>query len=303
MSWVGGLPPLALERVRRQRESSVAGSFLSAPAAMSLASVGWQPAGEVMGCIVMNLGFGGFGCTGGQYGSYGQFNNYGPTPVISSGDPGRTIWAGYRPYIDALYRGYGTALRRMLAEAGALGAAGVVGVDLRCEHLDSGIREFIALGTAVRSTAPGAPGPAQPFCTDLSGEDVAKAALAGWSPLGIAIGLAVSVKHEDQLMQSQTSRLMGAGNVEVAGLTELLHTCRSDARHQFEGRAKNFPGGEQAIGSRITLHTSEGACGGGGHDYRAECQMFGSVLQRGEAPPPKDQPTLRVMPLRGSVSK
>ena len=42
-SWSQHLPPVAAERVRRQAESHVAGSLLSAPAAAALASADREP--------------------------------------------------------------------------------------------------------------------------------------------------------------------------------------------------------------------------------------------------------------------
>jgi uncharacterized protein YbjQ (UPF0145 family) len=299
------LPPVAAERVRRQGESHVAGSLLSAPAAASLAAAGLEPAGEVMGCIVMHLGWSGFGCpgyggfgggfsggglggggysrggfSGGGFGGGGFGGGYSGTPVVTSGQVGGQGWTGYGPYVKALYHSYDTVLNRMLAEAAALGADGVVGVDLQWARLDSGARELVALGTAVRDRRPEhrrADG-TWPFCTELSGEDVAKAMLAGWTPLGIAVGLSVAVKHDDWAMQRQTSTFGGAGNVEVDGLTALLHAARTEARENLAARAGRFSGATQVVISRNSLHISERECGENQRDHIAEATFLGTTL-------------------------
>ena len=47
-------------------------------------------------------------------------------PTVTSGSAGR--YAGFRPYVDARHRSYDTAVERMVTEAQAMGADGVVGV-------------------------------------------------------------------------------------------------------------------------------------------------------------------------------
>lgn len=315
------LPPVAAERVRRQGESHVAGSLLSAPAAASLAAAGLEPAGEVMGCIVMHLGWSGFGCPGyggfgggfsggglggGGFGGGGLGGGYSGTPVVTSGQVGGQGWTGYRPYVKALYHSYDTVLNRMLAEAAALGADGVVGVDLQWARLDSGARELVALGTAVRDRRPehrrGAG--TWPFCTELSGEDVAKALLAGWTPLGIALGLSVAVKHDDWAMQRQTSTFGGAGNIEVDGLTALLHAARTEARENLADRASRFTGAAQVVISRNSLHISERECGENQRDHIAEATFLGTALaydpRRARQPP---ESSLSILPLSGGTQR
>src|ERR687883_536321 len=116
--WDGrGLPPVAAERMTRFARSGLRTSLLTVPGAAGVQSVGLDPVGEVMGCIVEHIGWSGFGGCG-YLG--------GPT-VTSSGSRG---FVGFGPYVDALYHGYGTALGRMLEETAAMDADGVVGVRL-----------------------------------------------------------------------------------------------------------------------------------------------------------------------------
>ncbi len=313
---MNSLPPAAAERVRRQADSHVAGSLLSAPAHAALAAADLVPVGEVMGCIVMHLGWSGFGCGGGYYnqgsglggfGSGGFSGGFGTgyvTPILTSGDHGRQSWQGYGPYIKARYHAYDTALNRMLTEAGGLNADGVVGVQLRWTQLDSGAHELMALGTAVRDkrVARATPRPGWPYCTELTGEDVAKAVLSGWTPLGIAIGLALAVKHHDYQMDRQTSWLQGAGNTEVDGLTKLMHAARADARDKLTRRAQAFAGAAQIVVSSTTLRVSERACSNDQEDHLAEAGFTGTVLAHHPDHRRREPASsLTILPLRGTT--
>src|SRR4051794_15912887 len=77
---------------------------------------------------------------------------------------------------QAMYSGREAAMQRMVAEAAAVGADGVVGVRLELIMYQGGqeVMEFMAVGTAIRSIAhPGeyrAPN-GLPFSSDLSGQD------------------------------------------------------------------------------------------------------------------------------------
>jgi uncharacterized protein YbjQ (UPF0145 family) len=282
------LPPVAAERVRRQAESHVAGSLLSSPAAAALASVGLVPAGEVMGCVVMHLGWTGqSGC--------GYYNRYPSTTPIRVGGQ-------YAPYMKALNQSYRTALGRMEAEARALKADGVVGVQLEWSHLDSGARELLALGTAVRFREPplrakGERRPA-PFHTELTGEQVATAMLAGWHPVKVVAAASVAVKHEDTTTKQFTSKIRTRQNVELISLTRLVETARRDVRTRLAGQAKTLTAGQIVI-SVNTLELRERPCGGD-RDHLAEATMIGTALdldpgRRTPAPPPS---ALSILPLR-----
>jgi uncharacterized protein YbjQ (UPF0145 family) len=268
------LPPVAIERIRSQAQSKVAGSLLSAPAAAALAAADLVPVGEVMGCIVMHLGWNTAGC-----GLYYNGTRGLRTPVITSGR--RSGYAGafaFASHTTAIQHCYDQALRRMNAEAAALQAKGVVGVDLRWTRLDSGAQELMALGTAVRDRRPPPGTPAkQPFYTELSGEDVAKAVLAGWTPLGMAIGLAAALKHEDATLRYQRSQLTGPGNVEVDGMTELIHAARVQARQALTDAGRRLGSAAQIVISRNDLRVGEQPCGEE-VDFRAEATFVGTAL-------------------------
>jgi uncharacterized protein YbjQ (UPF0145 family) len=294
--WDGrGLPPAAAARVARAADTHVRSSLLSSPAAAALADIGLEPVGEVMGCVVMHLGWNGWGCSAyTQWG--GGLNNVGYVPAQFSGQGS----GAYEPYVRAVYNGYEQALRRLLLEVQALGADGAVGIRWTQQRLDSpGNREFVALGTAVRARSDARP--AHLFSTDLSGEDVAKLMLSGWVPVGLSIGVSVGVKHDDYYTRAQANSFT-SGNVEVAGYTELVHGVRADARAQFARRAAR-QGGDASIVSRITLDTWSNESNSH-RDHLAQCFITGTSLasfdRAADGRAKRGTSTLTVLPLATS---
>ncbi len=280
------LPPIAAERVRRQAESRVAGSLLSAPAAAALAAAGLEPAGEVMGCVAVHLGWTGqAGC-----GFYNRYNS--TTPVRIGGH--------YSAYMKALNGTYAQVIGRMTAESEALGADGVVGVRLEWSRLDQGARELLALGTAVRyrRSAPSAGEQQRPhFSTELGADQVATAILAGWHPVRLLVAASIAVKHEDTTTKQFTSRLRTPQNVELGGLTNLVQAARTDARARLAKQADGLTG--QIVISSNTLELHERQCGTE-KDHVAECTLIGTLLEldpnstgRVDAPS-----VLSIMPIR-----
>ena len=280
----------AARRIARAAADGVRTSLLPVNGAAGLEASGFDVVGEVLGTIVMQISWSGFGGCGyypmGGYGGYG----FSPGTVTSSS---RTGWTGYAPYVQALQHGRNTAIQRMIMEASALGADGVVGVRLTDERMDGSKREFMALGTAVRSR--GTQRPARPFTTDLGGQDVAKLLTAGWVPTGIAYGISVAIRHDDWQTQAQTG--VFAGNVEVRGYTELMNHVRADARREFSRLAAHL-GADSALLSSIGHHVWELEVGEGHRDHVAECVITGNAVARfhpGAAPLTK---SLSIIPLR-----
>jgi uncharacterized protein YbjQ (UPF0145 family) len=228
----------------------------------------------VMGCIVQHLGWQGYaGCGlygrgfgGGFGGGYGGVAGY-QTP------PG---YAGYAPYVDALYRGVGTSLSRLAAEASAMSADGVVGVRLVETSMGGGNREFMAMGTAVRADS--TTRPARMFVTDLSGPDLAKAMLAGWVPVNIVYGITVAIRHDDYTTRMQ-ARSWSSANVEVSGYTELVQYARADARQRFDASAR-ADHADSATVTSMTLSVWEVEPSDGHRDHVAEARVFGNSLAR-----------------------
>jgi uncharacterized protein YbjQ (UPF0145 family) len=263
--------------------------LLSVPAVNALAAAGLEPADAVIGCIVMHLAWSSLNCQG--YRSSSNRNLI--SPVVSAGP--------HNPYLSARYLAYETAIGRLLAEAEMLGVDGVVGITLTWSRLDSGAHELLARGTAVRernrTRAEGTP----PFHTELSAQDTGKLLMSGWRPLGIAIGLAMTVKHKDATMEWQLSNkpLLGVtGNTEVSGLTKLITRARADARQRLTERAAAFPGAAQVVISQADARSGH-RTGQASHDVTAEATFVGTALARDHrAQPQRSAPALSILPLR-----
>lgn len=273
--WDGqGLPPVASARIARARASGVRTSLLSAPAAASLQSVGLDPVGEVMGCIVESVGWQGYAGCGQSMGTFGSIPLFAPATVTGTRD---SRWAAFRPYADAIRRGYATALDRLLQEATALGADGVVDIRLTVSNLD-GAREFMALGTAVRARS--SVRPAHPFTTNLPSSDVAKLLQGGWVPVGLTVGFEVAIRHDDWQTRTQAGSW---SNTEVGGYTELAqhvrHLVRSDVRAQV-GRH----GADGFVASTIGLHIWEIEPAEQHRDHVAEALMIGTAIAQVRRP-------------------
>ena len=286
--WDGrGLPPVARARIARAASGGVRTSLLSANGAAGVEASGFEVVGEVLGTIVMQISWAGFGGCGYVPG----WTGFG-AGTITSGGPGAR-WAGYAPYANALRAGRRTALDRMVAEAAGLGADGVVGVRVTDVRMDATKREFVALGTAVRSR--GRQRPARPFTTDLGGQDVAKLLAAGWVPVGIAYGISVAVRHDDWRTQSQIAPF--SGNVEVTGYTELMTHVSADARHDFTRHAAGM-GGDAALMSGMWRHVSAMEVGENHRDHVAECVLTGSSIARFHTGPGAVTTSLSILSLR-----
>jgi uncharacterized protein YbjQ (UPF0145 family) len=282
--WDGqGLPPVAAARARRAAAGGPWTSLLSAPAAAGLRVAGFEPVGEVMGSMVQQIGWTG-------YGGCGSYGGWMAQTITSSA---ATRFAGFAPYVDALYRGYGTAMSRMAQEAAIIGADGVVGVALTMSHLDTRAREFTALGTAVRS--PGRTRPHRVFSTHLPGQDVAKLVAAGWMPTDLVYGISVAIRHDDWQTRQEAS--WGAGNREVSGYTELISHTRADARRRFAAQVHES-GAEGAIVSSMGLQAREIEPAENHRDHVAEATVFGTALVRFHADAAAPTRTLTFLPLR-----
>jgi uncharacterized protein YbjQ (UPF0145 family) len=115
-------------------------------------------------------------------------------------------------WIEAAWtEGFSSAYSRMLEEATALGADGIVGVvDTQSSLSDAGIIEFHLLGTAVKlKGAPVATG--TPWTTYLAGQRLAKLFEAGYAPVSV-VAVVSSVRVWAYCM---TEYLMGSGGASM----------------------------------------------------------------------------------------
>jgi uncharacterized protein YbjQ (UPF0145 family) len=141
---------------------------------------------------------------------------------------------------QAMYSGRQAAMQRMVAEATAVGADGIVGVRLDLNMFEGGheVMEFMAVGTAVRSkTNPGAyraPN-GQPFTSDLSGQDFYTLCRTGHFPVSFVFGTCVyHVAHQGMM---QSLRQIGQ-NVEMPQYTQAVYDARELAMARMQAEAE-----------------------------------------------------------------
>jgi uncharacterized protein YbjQ (UPF0145 family) len=285
---------VARARIERAAAGGVRTSLLSADGLAGLEVAGFDTVGEVLGTTVMQIGWSGWGGCGWQpgYGG-GLLGGAGLGGPATVSPPSR--WSGYEPYARAIRQGRDTALDRMRQEAAALGADGVVGVRLTEERMDGQKREFMALGTAVRSRGRQRPG--GPFTTDLAAQDVAKLLSAGWVPAGIVYGLAIAVRHDDWRTSSSLSPF--AGNIEVAGYTELITHVRAAARQSFAARVAAL-GADAALMSSISSKMWKIEAGESHTDHAGECVVVGNAIATFATGRMSTPSSLTILPLRSS---
>ncbi|HTA00691.1 MAG TPA: heavy metal-binding domain-containing protein [Streptosporangiaceae bacterium] len=290
-----GVPPAAAARLDEMRETRTWGSTLAVDEFAAISRVGFQPAGQVLGAAVFNVGDAGdeecpYGLAVYRREGTPAYRPPGSGPRITAGavaPVGAAAIGAARPLVATLYRARRAAISRMTAECAALGGLGIIGVHLTVGPFgdDEDILEFRAIGTAVR--APGVTSRAQPFASDLSGQDFTKLVAHGWVPVGLAMGVAVGYRHDDWLTRGQTR--FTAGNVEVDGYSYLVRQMRTDARNELELDLVRM-GAEGVVVREMETQISERRCPivPFGKDHVVQSTIVGTAIaQFAEmAPPP-----------------
>ena len=255
-------------RLRRLGAPGVRRGLTGVNETAALAAVGLHPVCEVIGAVANAANTGGFyaSAPSRSYTSAGDdryFTYSGPpgarylsTPTFTSTTA--PVSVGRPARITALKAGYRTALSRLVAEAHAVGADGVVGVRLDLTVGEQGglpLWSFLAIGTAVRST--GSSHADTPFTTDLSGAEVAAAMRSGWVPVSLLVVPCMAIKWID--LPSRRSRRRLAPNGEVDALTDLINTCRHQARQDFRTAAAAVHADGAVLTSMTLEHEAHGA--------------------------------------------
>ena len=173
------------EAAGRRLAASGFSSSLSVSDFAATVQMGMTPVGVVQGFCVMGWQRGLY-----SYGGYGYHQlGYYPCPHgwgyhDANENPNGANWEA-AAFADVWAAGYNSAHERMLEEAAAVGAHGVVGVvDATHSLIDAHVREFHLLGTAV--VVEGAVRPERPWSTYLAGARLAKLFEAGMVPVSVA---------------------------------------------------------------------------------------------------------------------
>jgi uncharacterized protein YbjQ (UPF0145 family) len=185
-----------------------------------------------------------------------------------------------------MYEASRKAIARMTAECAALGGHGVVGVRLTTVAVPTDGQDgqpgqelvgFNAIGTAVR--APGSPPLSTPFTSNLSGQDFAKLITRGSVPVGMVLGIAVGVRHDDLTTFDETGRY--TGNTEIGGHTHLVSATRHDARRELAQDVRRL-GAEGVVVTSMRLRARERPCpaSAGARDHVVEATTTGTAITR-----------------------
>jgi uncharacterized protein YbjQ (UPF0145 family) len=276
----GGLPAAARARMADMASKHSWGSSLGVSEFAVISKVGFHPVGQVLGAAVWNVGD-----TGGEECPYGVqvYRREGTTTGQSAmgmirhvqAPQGAAAIGSARPLVSALYQARRTAIGRMINECAALGGLGVIGVELTVGPFAEGSLEFRAFGTAV--AAPGVSRRGTPFASDLSGQDFTKLIGYGWVPVGLAMGVAVGYRHDDWLAKGQTR--FTAGNVEIAGYTQLVGQVRRDARNELDLDLIRM-GAEGVVVREMDTKISQRSCPivPFGKDHVVEATVLGTAI-------------------------
>jgi uncharacterized protein YbjQ (UPF0145 family) len=229
----GGLPVRAQERLKQERgpdgRPRIWTSDLSVSELLASRSVNFEPISQVFGSSVYRMAY-----------QVGQWS-YSSTGEITS-------------FSQALYHARSLALGRLLQEATALGAHGVIGVRLEHKEYEWGanLLEFSALGTAVRLRNWQGKLPL-PFTSDLSGQEFLKVLHAGYVPVTLAMGCVayyIATSWNDEYAKRSWV------NQEMTAYTQGVYRARHLAFSRMADDARRVHA-DGVIGSDIHMRVEE----------------------------------------------
>ena len=295
----GDLPEAAVRRL----ESNAFSSGLTVPDFAACLEIGLEPVALVQGFCVM------------QWGWYGPGSGFmrGMSPYVVGPQSAGAYSETYRcphGYVSAEHRmwgqnleqpwveeawaqGYGTAYSRMIEEATAHRAHGVIGVvDRVASVADTGTTEFHFLGTAVTVEDGPPPAGGAPWSTYLAGQRLTKSIEAGFMPVAVVAALA-SVRvwaycMTEYLMEGQ----MGWGMPGGPQLVDQVSQAHMAARQLARKHVRRQLAGDELHGARIDVVGRELSQG----DEVIDCTLRGNRVRRFKDfdPVPLPRPTVRL---------
>jgi uncharacterized protein YbjQ (UPF0145 family) len=290
------LPEAAVRRL----ESTAFSSGLTVPDFAACLDLGLQPVGLVQGFCVMQWGWYGAGSgfarginpytAGPQGGGYSETYRC-PHGFVSNehrmwGQNLEQTWVE-----QAWSQGYHTSYSRMLEEATAFGAHGVIGVVDRVTHLaDNGTTEFHFLGTAIKVVDGPPPAGGVPWTTYLAGQRLTKSIEAGFMPVAVVATLA-SVRvwaycMTEYLMEGSRGWGGPTSPYEVEQVSKAHMAVRQLARKQVRQQLA----GDTLHGAQIEVSMRELSKG----DEVIDCTLKGNRMRRFKDFDPAPLPKLTV---------
>jgi hypothetical protein len=289
------------EAANRRFASQAFTSGLTVPDFAACLQMGLEPVGYVQGFCVMQWGWYGLnspyrrgispygGGQGGYMESWQCPHGFVSNEHRSWGQNYEQSWIE-----DAWAQGFGTAYSRMLEEAAAVGAHGVVGVVDSADRLgDLGVLEFHLRGTAVRVTDAPAPPGGQPWTTYLAGQRLAKLIEAGYMPISVTAAVSsvrVWAYCMTEFLLEGTSSTWGMqlAGAEITQVASAQMAARQIAREHVRAQmARDSLHGAEMVVSEHQL--SEG-------DQEIQCLLRGNRVRRFKDfdPMPVPHPTVRL---------
>jgi hypothetical protein len=288
------VPSEAEGRLRRAAFSS----GLTVPDFAACLQMGMRPVGLVQGFCVMSWSWYGAGSMymrsgyggstwGTSIATYRCPHGYVSTDHRSWGENFEQTWI-----TQAWQDGFNSAYHRMIEEAADAGAHGVIGIVDTASHLiDSGIREFHFLGTAV--VVENADPPPAIWSTYLAGQRLAKLFEAGFTPVSIVASMA-SIR----VWEVCTTEILMRGGYDQWGMVSpgdevrQMSDAHMEARRRSRDRIRTALQGGVLHGARLDAAEYEHGEG----DREVTCTIRGNAvhLVKDVAPLPAPLPTVRL---------
>jgi hypothetical protein len=291
------------EAAVRRFSSGAFSSGLTVPDFAACLQLGLEPVGLVQGFCVMQWGWYGAGSSfmrgsnpysmGAQSeGAYSESYRC-PHGYVSAE---HRMWGQNleQPWVEAAWSaGYDAAYARMLDEATALGAHGVIGVVDRVTPVaDSQTSEFHFLGTAVTVEDGPPPAGGVPWTTYLAGQRLTKSIEAGFMPVAVVASMASVRVWAYCITEYQMEGGRGWGNTNQAGEVEQVIRAHMAVRQLARKHVRQKLVGDALHGVQIDVEKRELAQG----DEVIDCTIRGNRVRRFKDfdAVPSPRPTVRL---------
>ncbi|SDI91154.1 hypothetical protein SAMN05444157_0759 [Frankineae bacterium MT45] len=256
---------------------------------VALSGVGFDALSEVVGAVSITDAPGGFLSSG-----YIPSEKI-PDRTYTSSPPNQRV--GMPATLTTRRTAFNRAMSRLQAEAQALGADGVIAIEVEKSHwhaqqanAEFGTFNLVLHGIAVRGV--GRRHPETPFTTSMSGTQFASCLRNGVVPVSFLQTPCMAIRHIDSVSARQ--QRLTADNGEIDALTDVVSVCRRQARADFTAAARRA-GADSAVIDSITLQIhGEGRAP---NHCTAEVVVTGTALAHFKLPPHAPPSFLTILPL------
>jgi uncharacterized protein YbjQ (UPF0145 family) len=188
-----------------------------------------------------------------------------------------------REFSDVFNRTRHLALRRIIAEAHAVGANAVVGIETRVVPF-GGAHEMLMIGTAAHHPSLPSRTRDEPVTSDLTGEEMWNVASLGYMPLKLVLGTAV---YSLGLIGGLKAMFKGLVRGEISELTSLIYDAREHAIGLLKQEAADI-GADDVLGIKTHIHEFGGLL---------EFMAIGTAVKK----TPGSQPKTETLPVQAII--